>query len=184
MLPKRINIAIGKTFNVDDMLKKVDINEVKKSATKLVGKDWMLITAGNPEDCNTMTASWGGFGELWNMPVVIVFIRPTRHTYSFVEREEYFTVSFFEEKYRSTLQLCGTVSGRKVEKIKESGLTPILSEHGSTYFGEAKLVCECRKVYFADVNPNNLLDEKIKKHYPHEDYHRMFIGEIVNTYAK
>ena len=118
MLPKRINIALGKTFNVDDMLKKVDINEVKKSATKLVGKDWMLITAGNPEDCNTMTASWGGFGELWNMPVVIVFIRPTRHTYSFVEREEYFTVSFFEEKYRSTLQLCGTVSGRKVEKIQ------------------------------------------------------------------
>lgn len=166
------------------MLKKIDINEVKKSATKLIGKDWMLITAGSPEGCNTMTASWGGFGELWNMPVMTIFVRPTRFTYAFIEKEDYFTVSFFEEKYRNVLHLCGTVSGRKVDKIVEAGLTPVRSEHGGTYFAEAKMVCECRKIYFNDINPDNFLDEKIKKQYPHNDYHRMFIGEIVNTYVK
>ncbi len=166
------------------MLKSVDINEVKKSAPKLIGKDWMLVTAGNPESCNTMTASWGGMGELWNRPVVMIFVRPTRYTYEFVEREDFFTVSFFEEKHRKALHLCGSVSGRKVDKISASGLTPVLSEHGSTYFSEAKLVCECRKIYFADIDPKNFLDEKIVKHYPHNDFHRMFVGEIVNCYMR
>lgn len=166
------------------MHQKTDINEIKKSATKLIGKDWMLVTAGEPAKCNTMTASWGGFGELWNKPVVFIFIRPTRYTFEFVEKEEYFTVSFFDDKYRQSLHLCGTVSGRKVDKISEAGLTPVASEHGSTYFAEAKMICECRKLYFGDIDPTHFLDANIMKHYPHRDFHRMYVGEIVNTYIK
>jgi len=166
------------------MLRSVDINDVKKSATKLIGKDWMLITAGAPGSCNTMTASWGALGELWNKPVVMVFVRPTRYTFEFIEREPYFTVSFFDEKHRNALHLCGSVSGRSVDKIAEANLTMVKSEHGSTYFEEAKLVCECRKLYYSDVNPDHFLDDKIAKHYPHNDYHRMYVGEIVNTYLR
>ena len=50
---------------------------------KLLDKDWMLITAGNLEDYNTMTASWGHLGILWHVPVAIAYIRPQRHTYGF-----------------------------------------------------------------------------------------------------
>lgn len=166
------------------MLKKININDLKQSATKLIGKDWMLVTAGNPENCNTMTASWGGLGELWNRPVAFIFVRPTRYTYEFIERENFFTLSFFEEKHRKTLQLCGTISGRKSDKIAESGLTPVASDNGSVFFQEAKLVLECKKLYFADLNPENFLDPNIEKHYPHKDYHRVYIAEIVNSYSK
>lgn len=166
------------------MLKRIDINDVKQSATKLIGKDWMLITAGNSEKCNTMTASWGGLGELWNKPVAFIFVRPTRYTYELIEQEKFFTLCFFEEKYRQVLQLCGTISGRKTNKISDSGLTPVTSENGSIYFQEAKLVLECKKLYYSDLNPDNFLDEKIEKHYPHKDYHRAYVGEIVNAYMK
>jgi flavin reductase (DIM6/NTAB) family NADH-FMN oxidoreductase RutF len=166
------------------MLKKININDLKQSATKLIGKDWMLVTAGNTESCNTMTASWGGLGELWNRPVAFIFVRPTRYTYEFIERENFFTLSFFEEKHRKTLQLCGTISGRKSDKIAESGLTPVASDNGSVFFQEAKLVLECKKLYFADLNPENFLDQNLEKHYPHKDYHRVYVAEIVNTYAK
>ncbi|MBQ5373195.1 MAG: flavin reductase family protein, partial [Bacteroidaceae bacterium] len=44
----------------------------------LIGKEWMLITAGNIKHFNTMTASWGGLGWLWNKPVAFIFVRPER----------------------------------------------------------------------------------------------------------
>lgn len=166
------------------MFKKVNIDDVKKSATKLIGKDWMLLTAGNEECFNTMTASWGGIGVLWYKPIVIIFVRPTRYTYEFLEKEDYFTASFFDEKHRSALHICGAVSGRKVDKMQETGLTPVASEHGNVYFNEAKMVIECKKIYFGDLNPDNFIDSKVDEFYPHKDYHRMYIGEIVNVFSK
>ena len=55
----------------------------------------MLITAGTEEQCNTMTASWGGLGVLWGAPAATVYLRPQRYTKEFVDREEYFTLAFF-----------------------------------------------------------------------------------------
>lgn len=85
----------------------------------------MLVTAGNAEKFNMMTASWGGLGFLWNRPVAFVFIRPQRYTFDFVERNEGFTLSFFGEEYRKVLQLCGTKSGREIDKVAETKLTPL-----------------------------------------------------------
>ena len=56
---------------------------------QMIGQEWMLITAGEESAYNTMTASWGGVGIMWNMPVAAAVIRPTRHTYTFTEREDY-----------------------------------------------------------------------------------------------
>ena len=78
-----------------------------------IGSDWMLITAGQPGDMNTMTASWGGAGVLWTKNVVTAYIRPQRYTKEFVDREDIFTLSFFDEKYRPALKHLGTVSGRQ-----------------------------------------------------------------------
>ena len=94
----------------------------------------MLVTAGNAEKFNMMTASWGGLGFLWNRPVAFVFIRPQRYTFDFVERNEGFTLSFFGEEYRKVLQLCGTKSGREIDKVAETKLTPICNSIGKYGF--------------------------------------------------
>ncbi len=145
---------------------------------KLIGSDWMLITAGTPDSFNTMTASWGGLGILWERKVATCFIRPTRFTYEFAEGAPYFTLSFFEEQYRKALTYCGTHSGRNTDKIREAGLTPV-NEGGFVYFSEARLVLACRKIYVQDIDPSRFLDPKIDDMYPQKDYHRMYIGEIV-----
>ena len=64
-----------------------------------ISKQWMLITAGPEKNCNTMTASWGGLGILWGKPVSTIYIRPQRYTREFVEREDYYTLSFLPEQY-------------------------------------------------------------------------------------
>ena len=149
----------------------------------LIGKDWMLITAGIPGAFNTMTASWGGLGVLWERKVAFCFVRPTRYTYEFIERSKNFTLSFFEERRRKALSFCGSHSGRDTDKIKGSGLTPA-NDGGFIYFSEARLVLLCRKLYFQDLSPDCFLDPKIDTMYPQRDYHRMYVGEIEKCLMK
>jgi flavin reductase (DIM6/NTAB) family NADH-FMN oxidoreductase RutF len=167
-----------------EKFKKTSVFKIPDNVFKLISKDWMLITAGKIDDFNTMTASWAGLGELWNKKVSFCFIRPVRYTYLFAEREDIFTLSFFEEKYRKVLNLCGTKSGREIDKMKGIGLSPVESEHGSVYFDEARLVMECRKIYIHDLDPANFLDPAIQREYPDGDYHRMYIGEVLNCLLK
>jgi len=152
---------------------------IKDNVFKLIGADWMLITAGDIKSFNTMTASWGAFGELWNKKICICFIRPVRHTYTFMEKAEYFTLSFFDETHRDALKFCGSKSGRDVDKIAKTGLTPVECESGAVYFDEARLVLECRKIYFSDLDPAHFIDPKIENEYPQKDYHRMYVGEVI-----
>lgn len=162
----------------------VDPEQITDNVFRLIGTDWMLITAGSPESFNTMTASWGGLGVLWHKPVSYIVVRPGRHTFRFLERNGAYTLSFFEERYKSVLQYCGSKSGRDVDKVKETGITPAFTELGSVYFGEARLVLECRTIYFQDINPRNFVDPEIGKNYPNRDYHRMFVGEILSCREK
>jgi flavin reductase (DIM6/NTAB) family NADH-FMN oxidoreductase RutF len=157
--------------------KNTDLKKIDENVFKLIGADWMLITSGNMTSFNTMTASWGGMGVLWNRPVTYIFIRPTRYTREFVEKNDTYTLSFFSDKYRKALTLCGTKSGRDTDKPKNAGITPEETKSGNVYFKEAKLVLECRKLYFQDIDPSNFLDSSISKMYDN-DYHRMYIGEI------
>jgi flavin reductase (DIM6/NTAB) family NADH-FMN oxidoreductase RutF len=149
---------------------------------KIIGSDWMLITAGAPGSFNTMTASWGGMGVLWERKVCFCFIRPSRYTYEFVERSENFTLSFFGERFRKALQFCGSRSGRDTDKVKGSGLTPV-NDGGFVHFAEARLVLACRKIYSQDINPAFFLDPSIGGMYPKKDYHRMYVGEIKKCLA-
>jgi flavin reductase (DIM6/NTAB) family NADH-FMN oxidoreductase RutF len=157
--------------------------QIKENIIKLIGNDWMLITAGTPENYNTMTASWGCMGELWNKHVVFIFIRPQRFTYEFVEREDFFTCSFFDESYRGMLNFCGAKSGRDYNKAKEANITPVVLKE-SVSFNEARIVIECRKIYYQDIDPHNFISDTIEKHYPRKDYHRMFVGEITSVWIK
>lgn len=158
--------------------------DIRDNVFKLIGSDWMLIAAGTRDFFNMMTASWGGLGVLWNRNIAICFIRPQRYTYDLMERSEHFTLSFFGEAYREALNLCGFKSGRQVDKVAAAGLTPVAGETGAVYFAEARLVLECRKIYFQDLDPTHFLDSAIYKNYPGRDYHRMYLGEIVHCLAK
>ncbi len=145
-----------------------------------IGKQWMLIGAGNEERMNMMTASWGAMGVLWNKPVATVYIRPSRYTMDFVEQNEYFSLCFFDESHRQTLTLCGRQSGRDIDKIQATGLTPCY-ECEAPYFEEASLVVICRKLYTQDMDPTAFCDETLEDHYHGADYHRQYIGEIVTV---
>lgn len=152
--------------------------DIRDNVFELIADDWMLITAGTMESYNTMTASWGGLGHLWNKDVSYCFIRPQRYTYGFVEKSDIYTLSFFDEKYREALDFCGSVSGRDVDKAKECGLHAVELSEGVITFAEARLILVCRKLYFNDIDPANFIDPSLHKNYAAKDYHRMYIGEI------
>jgi len=158
--------------------------QITDNTFKLIGSDWMLITAGTLDAYNTMTASWGGLGVLWNKDVCFCFVRPTRHTYGFMEKADTFTLTFFDEDYRDALKFCGSHSGRDVDKAAKTGLTPVQSSSGSVYFNEARMVIECRKLYYQDIDPANFIDPSIDKNYSLKDYHRMYVGEIIKCLQK
>lgn len=159
----------------------MDGNLIRKIAS-----DWMLVTAGDKHKFNTMTANWGGAGYLWNKPVVFVFVRPERYTYQFMESSDGFTLSFFDEKYRDALNLCGAKSGRDCDKVAEAGLTPHFTELGFPTFKEAELVLECHKLYADTLSKNDFLDsELLRIHYSTKGgLHKMYIAEIVKVWLK
>jgi len=167
------------------------VRELTGSTVRRIDEDWMLITAGNTAkgagNWNTMTASWGGFGELWNKDAAFIFIRPGRRTRAFVDDNQLFTLSFFDEKYRKALVFCGEKSGRDYDKAAETGLTPIVFDGniaagriaGAVAFQEASEIIVCRKIYAQDIDPAGFLDPSISGNYPEKDYHRMYVGEAL-----
>ena len=158
--------------------------DITDNAFSLIGKDWALVTAGDSESFNTMTVSWGSVGIMWNKPVAFTFIRPQRYTFGFLEKNGMFTMSFFGEEYRKALQICGTKSGRDTDKVKETGLTPAFTEDGVPYFEEARLVLVCKKLYAQDLNESSIIEEAVKSNYNGDDYHRMYVSEIVSVLKK
>lgn len=167
------------------LFREANIEEIRESAPKIIGQDWMLITAGNDSSFNTMTASWGTLGHLWNKNVALMFVRPQRYTFEFTEREEYFTLSFFNEEYRQALNICGTKSGRNTNKVAEAGLTPYALPDGTMTFEQARMVLVCKKLYAEFFDPKAFVDTSlVGKIYPTSDFHKMYVGEIVKAYKK
>ncbi len=167
------------------IFKEANIEDVRESAPKLIGKEWMLITAGNDSLFNTMTASWGGLGHLWNKNVAFIFVRPQRYTFEFTEREDTFTISFFTEEYRKALNICGSKSGRNTNKVEEAGLTPYALPDGSMAFEQARMVMVCKKLYADFLDPKAFVDTAaVSKWYPTNDFHKMYVGEIIKVYRK
>lgn len=163
----------------------VSPKEITENYIRLIADTWMLVTAGQTERFNTMTANWGGAGYLWNKPVVFVFIRPQRYTFEFTEQQESFTLSFLGESHREALSLCGKVSGRDVDKVKEAGLTPGLTAEGHIAFEEAELILDCRKMYAGYFRPEEFIDSAlVEKVYAQGDFHKVYIAEIVKAWKK
>jgi flavin reductase (DIM6/NTAB) family NADH-FMN oxidoreductase RutF len=147
----------------------------------------MVLTAGDfsAGRFNAMTIGWGSFGVMWGLPFVQVVVRPVRYTFEFMERYEHFTLCAFPQAYQSAVQLLGAKSGRDGDKIAAAGLTPEASALVSAPgYAQAELTVECRKIYGDDFKPQNFLDPRIAKQYPHRDYHRMYFGEILAVFGR
>ena len=162
----------------------MDLKNFNLAPLYAIDKEWALLTAGTKDKFNTMTISWGGLGTIWNKPVVTVYVKPIRYTYEFMESNEYFTMSFYDEKYKEDLGILGSKSGRDLDKVALTKLTPEFLEN-TTSFKEAKLTLVCKKIYFQDLNINNIATNSIPskdfdRFYKTEPMHRMYIGEVVD----
>ena len=161
---------------------KINIAEQTFNPFELISKQWMLISAGSANSWNTMTASWGGVGVIWGKPSATCYIRHSRYTKEFVDNSEYFTLSFLRDGYRDALSVLGSKSGRDMDKMHGSGLTPTFVD-GQPTFAEAELVLVCRKRCKSEIAPEDILQqETLDKWYGDQDYHTMYIGEIVAAY--
>jgi len=164
-------------------LQKVDIGQAEPALQKIFGHIDALLTSGDRESCNTMTIGWCQTGILWSIPVCTVYVRPERYTYQFMESHDYFTVSVLPADRKQDMIVCGTESGRDVDKIAKCGLTVCYGEGDAPYFAEAEWVLVCRKIYVQDMSGDCALTDEVTRHYgPNNGWHRIYTGRIVEAY--
>ena len=158
--------------------------ELEGNVFKMIGEDWLLITDKKDGKYNSMTASWGGLGILWNKPVAYIFVRPQRYTKQFLDAGETFSLTVLPEEYRDTYKYLGTVSGYQEDKMEKANLT-ILEDGDTPYFEEASTVLICRKLYAQDMLPECMTNDWVDaKCYPDKDYHTLYVAEIEKVLVK
>lgn len=173
-------------------MKEIDIHDLQLNPFDLFGRDWLALAAGNETDgCNAMTIAWGHFGSIWHqeagksvMPTAICYVRPSRYTKQFMDKEELFTLNHFPSSYRKALGYLGSHSGKDEDKIRNAGLTPVYTD-GTVTFKEADLVFVCRKIYVQDLQEDCFVDQAlVDENYPERDFHTMYIGKILKVYSQ
>lgn len=163
-------------------MKEIDIRTLTVNPFDRLHKQWALLSSGTPGDFNMMTVSWGALGVIWQKPSCTVYVRQSRYTKEFIDKNECFTLSFLKDGHREALNLLGSQSGRDLDKMTESGLTPVFVD-GCPTFAEAELVLVCRKVYALHMPVENFFDPAIAKaNYADGDTHTQYIGEIIAAY--
>lgn len=164
------------------MFKKTSVYDLPFNVFEEINKNWMLITAKNPDGkVNTMTASWGMMGEIWGKEAVTVYIRQSRYTKEFVDSQEYFTLSLFDG-YKKELGVLGSKSGRDGDKISEVGFA-IEEVDNQPTFSQCKAVLVCKKMYQDDIAIKDMKEDIVKAMYQDGDQHTMYIAEIVGCYV-
>lgn len=167
--------------------KEIKPEELSGNPFQLIGKDWMLITAKREDQINTMTASWGGMGVMWNKNVAVTVLRPQRYTKEFIDASDRFSLSFYDDSYKKDMTYVGRVSGREEsDKISKTSLTPAQID-GVPYFEEANMIFICKKLFVQEMDANGFVEgcEEIDTaNYPNKDYHFMYVAEIEKILVK
>lgn len=165
-------------------MKEISYKDLNENTFDMIGKDWLLLTAEKDGKVNTMTASWGGVGILWNKKVAYIFVRPQRYTKEFIDSNEKLSISVLPNEYRKELQYLGTVSGRDEDKIAKANLT-VQNCDNVSYFEESRLTFICKKLYAQQLKEECFIDESIiDTSYPNKDYHMMYVVEIEKILEK
>jgi flavin reductase (DIM6/NTAB) family NADH-FMN oxidoreductase RutF len=144
----------------------------------------LLVTMGTDGKPNVMTIGWGTIGSVWARPTFIVLVRHSRYSYGLMEQVSDFTVNVLPRELAAAASLCGSVSGRGHDKFQEAHLTPVPSrEVRSPIIGECVVHYECRTVNRVDMIPDALVQSLREHFYKNGDFHRIYFGEIVASYA-
>ncbi len=157
----------------------MNLKDFKMAPFYDLDKKWALLSVGSKEKYNTMTISWGGFGTLWHKPIATVYVRKSRYTYEFLQKGDYFTISFFDEAYKKDLGILGSRSGRDGDKVSLTNLTPEFLNNIPT-FKEANLVIVCKRIFNQELDADRIPKEYVDSFYKDEEIHEMFIGEVVD----
>jgi len=154
-----------------------------ETLSKLEDPGLLLVSTNKAGKSNVMTIGWGLIGTFWRMPVFMIAIRPTRYTYEFIEESNEYTVNVPADDMSKVVEYCGTISGRKTDKIKECKLTLEKAKIIKTpIIKQCKIHYECQVVHRLKVNPK-LVPLDIKKElYPQADYHILYFGKILTVY--
>lgn len=156
------------------------MKEFNVSAFDCFDKGWAVLSAGNMDDYNCMTISWGSLGTLWRRPVVTVYVRPSRYTWEYMEKNEFFTVSFFDGRCREDLTTLGTLSGREGDKVSKTSLTPEPVFTAGVTFKEAGRSLICRTIYRQELDRDSMCKEILEGFNIMEEPHYMYIGEVMD----
>ena len=165
-------------------MREIAAENINENIFKLIGKDWMLVAAQKDGKTNAMTASWGFAGVMWGKNCLITAIRPQRYTKEFIDGSDTFSITILPDGYRDTLNYFGSVSGRDEDKIAKSGLT-VEKYENTPYFAEGKLVLICRKMFAQEIKAESFIDkEALEKWYTNNDFHTLYVAEIVKVLEK
>ena len=179
-----------KQSSFTDLFKPIEPKDILESSFTLVGQDFSVLTAGNSSQYNSMVASWGGWGILFNQPAVFHMLRSNRYTLELMRKTQIYTMSFYDDKYKNDVLPFGASSGRDSDaKMKNTKLTAIQTPAGKMVFKEAKLILECKLIQVTTVSPADFPVEDHKKfvieaHAETNDYHKTVFGEITNVWVR
>ena len=157
--------------------------------TKALKPDGVLLTAKAGDEVNTMTIGWGTIGIQWGKPIFIAFVRGCRHTKAMLDKNPEFTVNIpLGDIDPKILSVCGTKSGRDMDKFAELGLTEETPETISVPgIRELPLTLECKVIYKQDQDPTAIAKENDDRYYAkgtanEGDYHTAYYGQILAAY--
>lgn len=173
----------------DDLFKQIEAKDIQEDVFTLVNKDLTVLTGGTPELYNSMVASWGGWGTLFDKPATWCFLRSNRYTLELIRKDKTYTMSYFEDDYKEDIMKFGKQSGRNSTKMKESNLTAVQTPEGNMTFKEAKLIIECKLFEVTTVSPDDFETEDARKfvvdaHAETNEYHKIVFGEITNVWVR
>ena len=171
------------------MKKYVNLWEYAGEILEQVGTAALVTTKADGE-VNTMTIGWGTLGTEWAKPIFTVFVRQSRHTKKLLDLNGEFTINVPRRgaDVKNITRVCGTKSGRDLNKIQELGLTleepDVISVPG---IKELPITLECRVVYKQDQNLSYLDEDKRLRYYApgtanDGDYHTAYYGQITAAY--
>lgn len=151
----------------------MNIKDIEMKPFSILDEEWALVTAGSKDKFNAMTISWGSFGMIWYKPVISIYIRKTRYTFDFIEKNDYFTVSFYPSQYKDDLKVLGSKSGRDCDKLSEVGLIPLFIKNDVITFKEASTSYICKKLHIQEIDEPNRENKN--------DNHMLIIAEVIEV---
>lgn len=165
-------------------MKKIELDQLSFDALTKTHRELAVLAAGEPGHFNMMTIGWATYGTLWREPVTTVYVRHSRYTHEFTEQYDRYSVTFLKPGHEKLLgTTLGRQSGRDIDKMHDSGLTPVFVD-GVPCFEEAALTLVCEKVYRGEITEDQFVDQKpVEQYYADHDMHTFYVGRVLAAYV-